>query len=69
MRWTPSLHSLLAYAGTKGEETPGSHCFNKRQLASAVAMGSIHEFGKYKAIMSKSRMFSCVTSEKVQKEL
>lgn len=52
----------------KGEETPGSHCFNKQQLASAVAMGSVHEFGKYKAIMSKSHMFSCATSEKVWKE-
>lgn len=68
MRWTPSLHSVFAYAGTKRENTPGSQCFNKQQCAGVVAMQSIQEFGKYKAIMSKSHMFSSVTSVKVWKE-
>lgn len=68
MRWTPSLHGSLAYAGTKTEETPVFHCFNKQQLASGVAMGSMHEFGRHKAIMSKSHMSSCVTNEKVWKK-
>lgn len=68
MRWTPSLHSLLAYAGKNGEETPESPCFNKQQLATDVAIKSIHEFGKQKTLMSKTDMFSCVTSEKEWKE-
>lgn len=68
MRWAPSLHGSLAYAGTKAEETPVSHCFNKQQLASGVATGCMHAFGRHKAVMSKSHMSSCVTNEKVWKE-
>lgn len=68
MRWAPSLHGSLAYAGTKTKGTPVSHCFNKQQLASGVATESMHEFGRHKAVMSKSHMSSCVTNEKVWKE-
>lgn len=38
MRGAPSLHGSLSYAGTRAEETPVSHCFNKQQLASGMAM-------------------------------
>lgn len=68
MRWTSTLHSLLAYASKNGEEAPESTCFNKQRLATDVAMKSTLEFGKQKTIMSKTDMFSCVTSEKIWKD-